>query len=406
LFEENYDPTDDEQQAFLTRHSEIQKGRICFHDWRKSMKRNSIGIGLVFIFVFLALTIPAHPEDVETLFKEIFPVPSVTGNEELMAAKIVSLLPGRAAVEKDNLGSLYARTGPEPVSFAIVTALDEFGYIVSSITPDGYLRVDRPQPPPLPIYDSFLMGHPVMIITRSGPVIGVVSQPSLHIMAPGMREMLEKGPTLDMIYIDIGAHSEFEARDRGIEILDPVTFPAELVTLAEGRVAGPSLGRKSACAAAAAAFLSLFRSSAPAGTACVWMAQTRMTARGYQQPLGAVRAKLKLMAKTVLVLGAVEEGRDEKSPKIGMGPILVRARGTPSRLAAAVAAVAAEMGLPLQESSVPDAFLETFSSDTTAAVLLAIPVKFAGTPSEVVDLKDVQAAADIAAGVAAAWRAQ
>jgi putative aminopeptidase FrvX len=40
-------------------------------------------------------------------------------------------------------------------------------------------------------------------------------------------------------------------------------------------------------------------------------------------------------------------------------------------------------------------FLSAFAGEGTEAAVLAVPVKFAGTPSEVVDGKDVQALADI-----------
>jgi putative aminopeptidase FrvX len=368
------------------------------------MKRKILLTWLGSAVIILTLAAPAYPEDVKSLLKEIFPISSVTGNEEILVAKIASLIPRTLTVGRDNLGSLYARSGQGSDSLVLLVALDEFGYFVSGIAADGYLRVDRTLPAPLPIQDSFLMGHAVSIATKQEPIEGVVCQPSLHIATPEMREKLSNGPSLDMIYIDIGVRSESEARARGIEILDPVTFSPDLITLAGDRLGGTALGMKAACAAATSALLTTAGGSRHSGVACVWMAQTRMMARKYSSPLGAVRAKLKLKPKTVLLIGTVDADRDENSPMIGKGPAILQAGETPSELAEAVRAAARTIGAPLQRGISSDPLLTAFSSEGTDVVLLAIPVKFAGTPSEVLDMKDVKAVADIAAGTAAAWR--
>ena len=62
---------------------------------------------------------PAAPSfDLKDLIREALSIPSTTGNEELLAGKILSHLP-KTGVEKDNLGSVYAKFGQGGAKLAI-----------------------------------------------------------------------------------------------------------------------------------------------------------------------------------------------------------------------------------------------------------------------------------------------
>jgi len=370
------------------------------------MRRNVFWAWLGVVVVLTGVAVPAAPADVHSLIKDIFPVPSVSGNEEQLAAKIAGFLPKGVSVEKDNLGSLFARVGPGAADLAVLVPLDEFGYVVSGITADGYLRVDRTLPAPVRMFDSFLLGHPVMISTKAGPVNGLVCQPAMHLLTQERRAQLEKELTLDMIFIDLAVRSEAEARAKGIEMLDPVTFLPDLVTLANDRLSGPALGQKAACAAVTSAAVTLSGGRVAQGVAFGWMAQTRLTARGMRMSLGVVRAKNKLAPKAAIIVYIVDADRNEKSPAFGKGPVIIQAKEGPSKLRDAIDAAAREKGIALQYQVAAEPMLTALSSETTDAVMLAIPVKFSGTPSEVVDVKDVQAISDILAKVAGSWRAK
>ena len=77
----------------------------------------------------------------------------------------------------DTIGNvIVTRSGAARRIRVIVTPMDEPGYIVSNITPDGYLRVQRlPQTAPNPVFDSLYSAEPIYIRTRSGKKVrGVV----------------------------------------------------------------------------------------------------------------------------------------------------------------------------------------------------------------------------------------
>jgi putative aminopeptidase FrvX len=135
----------------------------------------------------------AGAADVKSLAKELFAVPSTTGNEDRMAAKIRGLLPKGLAVEEDGLGTIGVRLGGVEGTTLVLAGIDEYGFVVSGITPDGYLTIDRPVPAPHGHFDAYLLGQPVVISTARGPVAGVVAQPALHLLTQERRKALVDG---------------------------------------------------------------------------------------------------------------------------------------------------------------------------------------------------------------------
>jgi endoglucanase len=359
------------------------------------------------LVVVLAAGSRAAAADAVEYTRRFFAVPAVSGNEAALAAEIVKSLPASWTTRRDNLGGLYAspdRSGP---GLVVLAALDEFGYVVSAVEATGHLRLDRASTAPLAISESFLMGHAVTIQTRTGALQGIVVQPAMHLLSRERREQLASSISLDSIYVDIGAKTDVEARARGVEILDPVSFLADVAVLANGRWSGPALGGKaiSAALAAAAADLGQTRLTDP-GPTFVWAAQTRLTPRGMQgAALGAVRARNLLSPRWVIVVDTVASDRDEKGPVVGKGLVLAAAKEGPSVLKTIVEVAASELKLSVQNhAEVKSALLTPFAAGDTEAVLVGLPVRFLGTPSEVVELKEIQAMADLVAAVCRSGR--
>ena len=354
-------------------------------------------LGLVTIGVGLAAA-AAGAADVKGLAKELFAVPSTTGNEEHLAARIRALLPKGAAIEQDGLGTIAVRLRGSEGPTLVLAALDGYGHMVSGITPEGYLTVDRPVAPPHARFDAYLLGQPVVITTARGPVRGVVSQPALHLLTQERRKTLVEGFSLENAFIDIGVRSEKEARAKGVELLDAVTYPAVLTELAAGRWAGPALGHK-----AASAVLVDIAAAGAAGTGgeeavLAWVAQTKFAARGRgaRPALGAARAKTKWQPRRAVIVDVVAAGKGAGLPALGGGPVLIQAKDEPFPLRQALAKIAADRNLPVQSLTAADSPLALpFSGAPSEVLTVALPVLFLNTPSEVIDLKDLQALRDL-----------
>jgi putative aminopeptidase FrvX len=176
----------------------------------------------------------SHPATLNAGLKEnlntLVAAPGISGYESELAEKI------RAEIsafhpKTDNLGDLVVTIGSGSPNRLIVTPIDEPGFVVSGITDDGYLRVQRlPQSGLPPIFNELYSAQPVKIRTAAGKWIdGVVAGLSVHLQ--GARADTPKSSDLENIYIDIGATSTAEVRKAGVAVLDPIAINRQSIQL-------------------------------------------------------------------------------------------------------------------------------------------------------------------------------
>src|SRR5579859_2788060 len=167
--------------------------------------------------------------------------PSVSGREEALAKKIEESLNGYET-KADNLGNVIVTIGSGAPHRLFVAPMDQPGYVVSGITKDGYLRVQRlPQAAPHGSFDALHFAQPVKVITRTEKIVnGVFAGLSVHLQ-PG-RQGSPKMNHLDELYVDIGAKTAQEVRDAGIDVLDAVSLDCMDYALADEAYAGPGIG--------------------------------------------------------------------------------------------------------------------------------------------------------------------
>jgi len=359
--------------------------------------RTAKKIGVLLAFACVAAG-TSWAADVKSLTRELFVAPSTTGNEDILAGKIRGLLPRGLPVEEDGLGTMAVRIAGAPGPTLLLAALDGYGHMVSGITSDGYLTVDRPAAPPHARFDAYLLGQPVIISTAHGPVHGVVSQPAMHLLTQERRKTLVENFSLENAFIDIGVRSEKEARDKGIEILDSVTLWPALTELAGDHWSGPSLGLKAVAAVLVAVAESLANEQPRGETVIAWTAQTKFAARGRgaRPALGAVRAKAKWAPSRTVIVDVIAAGKDGKAPVPGKGPVLVRPKDETSALRQAFERAAAGAGISFQFLEAANSPLAIpFAGPQSEVLTVALPVQFLNTPSEIIDLKDLQALRDL-----------
>ena len=112
-------------------------------------------------------TATANPDSVADTLKVLAETPAVSGYEEPLAAALKQRLarfsPSRM-ISGDNLGNVWVKLGSGGRVRLLVACVDEPGYVVSGITEDGYLRVQRlPQRPPHPWFDLLHSAQPVTV---------------------------------------------------------------------------------------------------------------------------------------------------------------------------------------------------------------------------------------------------
>jgi len=356
--------------------------------------------------------------------------PAVTGYEQPLAAELRARLPRSLGRPKsDNLGSLLVTIGQGTPHRLIVAPMDEPGYLVSGITPDGYLRVQRlPQRTAPPEFDLLHSAQPVVIGTRKGKwVSGVVAGLSVHLQPDRMSA--PRGAHPDEMYIDMGASSAAEVAAAGVDLLDPVALDRRLYHMGFGRVTAPAIGDRFGCAA----LVELLRRLDPGkirGTLSVaFVAEQWADSRGLDRLTQEVKPDEmvyvgRLLPRSVLPAAG---GRLREAPGLlrqphwapGNGPLI----GTPD-LEAAPTGLALELMQLAGTHKIPLAV--DFSAPlprsryTPGPVLperfvhLGIATKWPATPAEFIDLNDLVSLAQLlelyaqgaasSEGINVAWR--
>ena len=178
-------------------------------------------VSMAFVVVLALCAAKARAGQAETKAENRGEVSAVTGHEQEMTVELLERL-SASHPKTDSLGNVWVEFGSGSPHTLLVTAVDGPGYVVSGITDDGYLRVQRlPQAAPHASFDALHFAQPVFITTHAGKHLpGVFAGLSVHLQ-PG-RLNPPKMNHLDEMYVDIGAKSAEEVRAAGVDLLDVV----------------------------------------------------------------------------------------------------------------------------------------------------------------------------------------
>jgi putative aminopeptidase FrvX len=208
--------------------------------------------GFFLCLLLVPLAAAAAANEAEHLTAALTPLagmPAVSGYEE----QAVAWLAGRLkpfGPQVDELGNLTLTLGSGAPHRLLVTSIDEPGYVVSAITDDGFLRVQRlPQRGVHPWSELMHSAQPVQVLARDRRLIpGVVAGLSTHLQPGRLSPADRRTEHLDRIYIDVGARSPEEVRTLGVDLLDPITLEKHVHPLAQDRLAAPFLSDRAGAA--------------------------------------------------------------------------------------------------------------------------------------------------------------
>ena len=328
--------------------------------------------------------------------REFVETAAVSGYEDELVAKIRTKLAAfHPAV--DNLGDIIVTTGSGAPHRLIVTPIDEPGFVVSGITDDGYLRVQRLTQGGLPlIFNEPYSAQPIKVRTTGSKWIdGVFAGLSVHLQ-PG-RTNAPKSSDIENMYVDIGATSAGEARKAGVDVLSPIVLARRAMQLDHGYLAGASIGDRYG----AAALVELLRAIEPSkisGTLTVaFVVQQRTGARGLQRILSTTQADEMIYVGRLLPGGpvaGVESIHRAPRRELGSGVLLgmEKTDGTPTGLGADLKQFAAtnkiSFATDYSASMIPLSYLPS-PPMPTKWVHTGIATAWSDTPAEMSDSSDL-----------------
>ena len=340
----------------------------------------------------------AAPSPLRDRLSSLISTQAVSGFETGVTDSIRAMLPPSVNATVDDIGNLSVTFGQGKPHLLVTASVDEDGYVVSDITADGFLRLQRVSSGAgHPLYDQFLYGQPVVVRRTDGSLVPAVSvSASAHLQRGRAQATGVKG--LDDLWVDVGASSRTEVEQLGIQMLDTVALRERAQALAGQQVAGVAAEAR----ANALAMVELVRSLAAAKTVN-GSVTVAWTTQGLFGDRGLVRLARRIDPDGIVVLARAPIGRDADARGSygtpGGGPVVFQA-GQP-RAAAAAAPAAAASG-PSPQAPRIAGLPAAWSARTKIMVL---PVLFAQTPVETVRLADVASLIDalaVEAGVATA----
>jgi len=295
-------------------------------------------------------------------------------------------------VRTDDYGNAVAILEGGEAAVALAGHGDEIGFMVRDIEDGGAIRMtaiggsDR----------TVSKGQHVRIHTADGPVSGVIGQAAIH-LRDSEDESIDE---INQQHVDIGADSAEEAA-RLVERGDPITIDQTVADLENGRIAARGLDNRIGTWAAAEG---LRRAAERDARATVYAVST------VQEEIGLQGAKMVGfdLAPDAVVATDVTHATDapgtpterETGVELGEGPVVARGSANHPTVveAAREAAAAADIDVQLQAAGTrtgtdADAFYTARGG--IPSLNLGVPNRYMHTPVEVLDLDDMEAAADL-----------
>ena len=299
--------------------------------------------------------------------------------------------PAADAYAKDALGNRIATLHPrgDPV-LMLAGHMDELGLLITYVNKDGFLYFDT-----IGGHDrTVISGRRVVVRTARGPVKGVTGKRAVHLMDEADRK---KVPEIHEIWIDIGARSKKEALAR-VAIGDVATYDHEFELLHGTIGASRAFDNKVGAYVVGETLIRLAaaRPRPAASVVAVATAQEEIGVRGATASGYAVNPHLALAVDVGHATDHPDcDNRKYGETKLGGGPIICRGPNINPVVYEWLIAAADRLKIPYQLEADPrptgtDARAIQTGRGGVATGLVSVPLRYMHTPSEVVDLEDIE----------------
>lgn len=362
----------------------------------------SVAFSICVSFACCLSSAPAAADDsgnVDVL-RKLVTTYGVSGYEGPVRREIEGLLPSWAHPKSDAMGNLVLRVGGGSPSMLFIAHMDEVGYYITDITPDGYLRVA----PAGGFWPGTFEGREILVHTESGDVPGVTATKSIHLTQG------EDPPfTNASIYVDVGASSRAQVDALGIHLLDSMTIRKNFIHLAADRYAGRSMDDRFGCATLVQAVRSLDPAKLHGTVTFVWSVQEELGTRGAAAVAKSSRPDFVFPVDMFVTSDTPLESPREAYAPIGQGAVmraLDSSNMSPPEWNRRILAWAQRKHIPLQIGATGGGNDgENFWSQTTYVIPFGIPIRYSHS-MEVIDARDLDVMIQIVKGLIldSSWR--
>jgi putative aminopeptidase FrvX len=291
----------------------------------------------------------------------------------------------------DALGNRIAVLNPKgDPTLMLAGHMDELGLLVTYINKDGFVYFDT-----IGGHDrTVISGRRVLIQTANGIVKGVTGKRAIHLMDEADRK---KVPEIHEIWIDIGARSKAEALER-IAIGDAATYDHEFELIHGSIGTARAFDNKVGAYVVGETLIRLAKDAKKPAARVVAVAtsQEEIGCRGATSSGYSVDPQVSLVVDVGHATDHPDcDNRKYGETKLSGGPILCRGANINPLVFENLVKAAKKLKIPYQVESDPrptgtDARAIQIGRGGVATGVVSIPLRYMHTPSEIVDLEDVE----------------
>ncbi|GGF20139.1 zinc-binding metallopeptidase family protein [Echinicola rosea] len=299
----------------------------------------------------------------------------------------------------DSYGTAVGVVNPDaPFKVVIEAHADEISWFVNYITPEGYIYVRRNGGSDHMIAPSMR----VNIHTDEKIIPGVFGWPAIHVRKGDK----EDKPSLENIFIDVGARSKEEVEKMGIHVGCVATFKDELIDLNGKFFAGRALDNRVGGYMIAQVLKKIHDAGKklPFALYVVNAVQEEIGLRGAQMIAAKIKPNVAVITDVCHDTTAPMYNKITSGEQVaGAGPVLTYGASVHKKLLDLIIGAANKRKIPFQRAAASrgtgtdtDAF--AYSNDGVPSALISLPLKYMHTTVETASKKDIDSVIDLITG--------
>ncbi|NMA69964.1 MAG: M42 family metallopeptidase [Desulfitobacterium sp.] len=285
----------------------------------------------------------------------------------------------------DKIGNLIAQKYPhdqyEGPKVMVTAHMDEVALMITSISPDGFLKFK-----PVGGIDSRILVSKAVKINSS---LGVIGAKAIHLQKPRERQ---QALNFEQLYIDIGAKSKEDA-EKQVKIGDYAYFLTETETLGQGFLKGKAFDDRVGCYVLA----ELMKKDLPLNLVGAFTVQEEVGLRGASIAAFNVQPDFAIVIEGTISAHMLHVDEEGWVTEPGKGPaisIMDRETLYNPKLVQQVISLAEKNGVPYQlrrsNSGGNDAGRIHLSGGGVPTITISVPCRYIHSSASVLSEKDIE----------------
>lgn len=328
------------------------------------------------------------------ILRSLIETPGVSEHEDLVRREILSHMPAWAKPEVDGKGNVTVTFGGGGRPLVFVAHMDEVGFEITRIAPDGTAAVRARGG----MYLSLWEAHPVLVQTPAGPVAAV--------MAPrqGYTTAKEAQPDRDALYVYFGTDSEQETTALGVAAGQSLTIRKQFTPLGAHRGTGRAMDDRVGSTALLLALSQIDPKTMPNAVTFAWVVEEETGLAGAADLASRRKFDAAFAIDTFVSTDTPVDIQRLAGAKLGQGAVLriLDSRTiVPPHVVDRIVSIARENQIPLQlGTTVGGTDSSAFNAGGAIDMGLSWPGRYSHSPVEVMDARDLDALVKLIIAVA------